>query len=113
RLAQLRGALRVGAAHVNAAFVLHGWGAAFRADLGKTKVAFAAVAAVLFDSQHVRDDFSGLLDDDPVALLYAQPHEFVSIVEARAGNGGTGDLDGLEIGHGCQRAGFSDVDGDL
>src|SRR5690606_37732835 len=73
----------------------------------------AAVAAMLFDTQHVRDDLTGLLDDDPVALFDAQPHEFVAVVKTGAGDRGAGDVDGFEVGDGGDRAGLANVHGNF
>src|SRR5262249_8055152 len=97
-LTELRGAAGVRTADGNAPLVLHGGRMALGAFCREVKVALGPVAAVLFDTDDVRDDLSRLFYDDPIADLHSQPRQLIAVVQAGAGDGGPRNFDGTQVG---------------
>jgi hypothetical protein len=64
-------------------------------------------------AQDLRDDVAGALHDHHVALAHVQPLDLVGIVQGGARHHHAADIDRLEIGDGCQRAGAADLDEDV
>ena len=92
-LAKLCGALRIRTPNVDSPFVLYDRRVAFRALVGNTNCCSLPVAAMLFDTDDMRNDLSRLLHDDPVADAHAQTLDFIPVVQTGPRNGRAGDFD--------------------
>ena len=76
------------------------------------KILFAACA--LFQN-HIDDGgnhFTGFFDDDGVADADVFLADIIFVVQRGAADGAAGEKDGFEFGHGRERAGATDLDGD-
>ena len=81
--------------------------------VGKTYGARWPLALVLLHAHDVRDDLARLFDDDDVADADVFARDLFRVVQAGPADGRTGQLDGLQIRDGRDRAGLADLHADI
>ena len=110
---QLRRAIRRDAARDHFAFGPRDDAAAHRTVLRHLKLFFFTRAPRLDDLEDFRNNLAALFDQDPIALAHVEAFDLVRIVQRRAGDGSSRELDRFKISDGSQRARAPDLHDDV